>query len=101
MPSGCDVSVVLPAYNERDNVAAEIDRIRAALDASGLSYEIIVVDDASTDGTADVLRDVCGIRLITLSRNGGSGTARRIGTTAATGAVVVWTDADMTYPNER
>lgn len=96
-----DVSVVLPVYNERDHVVAEIDRIKAALDASHYSYEIIVVDDASTDGSRDVLRKVEGIRLILMPRNGGSGTVRRIGTRAAKGRVVVWTDADMTYPNDR
>ncbi len=96
-----DISVILPCYNERDHVVAEIDRIRAALDASDYTYEIIVVDDCSTDGSNEVLRHVPGIRLITLPRNGGSGTARRIGTRAARGEVVVWTDADMTYPNDQ
>ncbi len=74
-----DISVILPCYNERDHVVAEIDRIRGALDASDYTYEIIVVDDCSTDGSNEVLRQVPGIRLITLPRNGGSGTARRIG----------------------
>ncbi len=41
------------------------------------------------------------MRLMPFSRNGGSGTARRIGTAEASGRIVVWTDADMTYPNER
>jgi polyisoprenyl-phosphate glycosyltransferase len=96
-----DVTVVLPAYNERDHVVAEIDRIRTALDASPYAYEIIAVDDCSTDGTGEVLETVPDIRLIRLPRNGGSGTARRIGSTAARGDVVVWTDADMTYPNDQ
>ena len=100
MPETCDVSVVLPVYNERDHVVAEIDRIKAALDASEFSYEIVCVDDCSTDGSGEVLRGVEGIRLITMPRNGGSGTVRRIGTRASRGDVVVWTDADMTYPNE-
>ncbi len=47
----CDVSVVLPVYNEKGHLRAEIDRIRAALDASAYSYEIIVVDDGSNDGS--------------------------------------------------
>ena len=97
----CDVSVILPVFNERDHVVAEIDRIRAALAQSDYSFEIIAVDDCSTDGSNEVLRGVSGIRLITLPRNGGSGTARRIGTCAARGDVVVWTDADMTYPNDQ
>jgi glycosyltransferase involved in cell wall biosynthesis len=98
---GPDVSVVLPCYNERDHVELEVKRIRAALEAAGLAYELICVDDGSTDGTGEVLQQLAGVRTILLPRNQGSGTARRIGTQAATGRVVVWTDADMTYPNER
>src|SRR5215213_3261413 len=95
------VSVVLPCYNERDHVELEIKRISAALQEAGLSYELICVDDGSTDGTREILRATPGIRTILLPRNQGSGTARRIGTQHARGQVVVWTDADMTYPNDR
>jgi glycosyltransferase involved in cell wall biosynthesis len=96
-----EVSVVLPCFNERDHVELEVKRIRAALEAAGLAYELICVDDGSTDGTREVLHAIPGIRSILLPRNQGSGTARRIGTQQARGGVVVWTDADMTYPNER
>jgi polyisoprenyl-phosphate glycosyltransferase len=98
---GVEVSVVLPCYNEREHVELEIKRIRAALEGAGLGYELICVDDGSTDGTRQLLEATPGIRLIVLGRNQGSGTARRVGTQAARGRVVVWTDADMTYPNER
>jgi polyisoprenyl-phosphate glycosyltransferase len=96
-----EVSVVLPCFNERDHVELEVKRIRAALDAAGMRYEVICVDDGSTDGTGEVLQAIGSIRVIRLPRNQGSGTARRIGTQQARGRVVVWTDADMTYPNER
>jgi glycosyltransferase involved in cell wall biosynthesis len=100
-----DVTVVLPCYNEQDHVALELERIDKALDASPFSYELLVIDDASTDGTLAVLNEARQrfpqMRLIAFHRNGGSGTARRIGTAEARGRVVVWTDADMTYPNER
>jgi polyisoprenyl-phosphate glycosyltransferase len=95
-----EVSVVLPCYNERDHVEQEVKRIRAALERAGMSYELICVDDGSTDGTREVLTSIQGIRTILFPRNQGSGTARRIGTHEARGRVVVWTDADMTYPNE-
>jgi polyisoprenyl-phosphate glycosyltransferase len=95
-----EVSVVLPCYNERNHVEQEIKRIRAALEAAGMSYELICVDDGSTDGTREVLATIPAIRTILFPRNQGSGTARRIGTQEARGRVVVWTDADMTYPNE-
>ena len=100
MEHACDVSVVLPVYNEQGHLQAEIDRIRAALDASPYSYEIIVVDDGSTDGSAEKLAAIEGIRLIRFGRNRGSGSARKAGTRAAVGRVVVWTDVDMTYPND-
>ncbi len=96
-----DVSVVLPVFNESGHLQAEIDRIRHALETSSYTYEIIVVDDGSTDGSGDRLRHVDGIRLISFPRNRGSGSARKAGTAAAVGKVVVWTDADMTYPNDR
>ena len=98
-PDQCDVSVVLPIYNEKGHLRAEIDRIRDALTASSYSFEIIVVDDGSNEGSETELASIPGITLITHRRNQGSGAARRTGTTAARGRVVVWTDVDMTYPN--
>jgi polyisoprenyl-phosphate glycosyltransferase len=95
-----DVSVVLPVYNERGHVGEEIDRIRRALGASPYSFEIIVVDDGSDDGSETELPAIEGIHLIRHNRNRGAGSARRTGTTAARGRVVVWTDADMSYPND-
>jgi glycosyltransferase involved in cell wall biosynthesis len=104
-PRGVTATVVLPCFNEQDHVLAELDRITAALDASGLSYEVLAIDDASTDNTLAVLREAAQrmphVQVLAFRRNGGSGTARRIGTLRARGDIVVWTDADMTYPNER
>jgi len=100
-----DVTVVLPCYNEEAHVIRELERITAAMDASGYSYELLVIDDKSTDGTLAVLQAALPrfpqMRLMPFRTNGGSGTARRIGTREAYGRIVVWTDADMTYPNER
>jgi glycosyltransferase involved in cell wall biosynthesis len=99
-PDEYDVSVVLPVYNEKGHLREEIQRIRVALDASSYTYEIIVVDDASDDGSEIELPKIDGIKLIRHRVNQGSGGARRTGTTAARGRVVVWTDVDMTYPND-
>jgi glycosyltransferase involved in cell wall biosynthesis len=96
-----DVTVVLPVYNEAGHLHEELDRIRASFRESHLSYELLVVDDGSTDGSTDGLQDTADLRVIRLPVNRGSGTARRIGTREARGEVVVWTDVDMTYPNDR
>ena len=99
------VSIVLPCYNEQGHVVAEIERITEAMDASGYSYELVAYDDASTDETLSRLREVApqfpNLQVVHFDRNGGSGTVRRIGTQQARGEIVVWTDADMTYPNDR
>lgn len=98
-------TIVLPCYNEEGHVVEEIERIAAAMDADGMAYELLVIDDKSTDSTLERIRAVAHrfpfMEIMALPRNGGSGTARRIGTQHARGEIVVWTDADMTYPNER
>jgi glycosyltransferase involved in cell wall biosynthesis len=104
-PNSLDVTIVLPCYNEQDHVLQEVARISAAMDSSGFSYELLAIDDKSTDNTLAVLREAGPhyphMRIVAFRRNGGSGTARRIATNEAHGRIVVWTDADMTYPNER
>ena len=73
-----DVTVILPVHNEEGHLRAEVDRIQAALEASPYSFEIIVVDDGSTDGSRDELADLAAsgaIRLIQFAEN--RGRARR------------------------
>nr|MDT0661073.1 glycosyltransferase family 2 protein [Micromonospora sp. DSM 115978] len=100
-----DVTVVLPCYNEQDHLLKEIERITESMDRSGYRYELLAIDDKSTDNTLQILQEASlrfpHLRVLPFARNGGSGTARRIGTQQARGEIVVWTDADMTYPNER
>jgi len=99
------VSIVLPCYNEQGHVIDEVKRICATMDASGYDYELLAIDDASTDETLDRLYKAAPhfprMQVVHFHRNGGSGVVRRIGTQRARGKIVVWTDADMTYPNER
>ena len=99
------VSIVLPCYNEEGHVIAEVERITAAMDASGYDYELLAVDDCSTDDTLKRLYEAAPrfpkMEVVHFQRNGGSGVVRRLGTQRARGKIVVWTDADMTYPNER
>jgi hypothetical protein len=99
-----DVTVVLPCYNEEQHVMSEVSRICRGLDGSGYSYEVIAIDDGSTDRTwvrlEEAARGHPSVWLLRLMVNRGTGNARRLGTELAHGGLVVWTDADMTYPNE-
>ena len=104
-PAVPHASIVLPCYNEEQHVLLEVERICGAMDKSGIRYELLAIDDGSTDQTLARLRraepDFPNLRVIHFPRNGGAGTVRRIGTQQARGDIVVWTDADLTYPNER
>jgi len=91
------VSVVIPAFNEVDAVESQVGDIRTALEAAGITHEIIVVDDCSSDGTgAAVLRS--GARLIQHAENKGYGAALKTGILAARNEIIVIIDADGTYP---
>src|SRR3954471_8368680 len=91
-PGWVQVTIVLPCFNEQNHVLDEVDRITAAMDASDYSYELLVIDDASTDRTLAVLDEALPhyphMRLMPFRRNGGSGTARRIGSNEARGEIV-------------
>lgn len=93
------VSIVLAAYNEERCIKEELGIIKEAMEKSPYTYEIILVDDASTDKTVEIAEREDGISIIKHKENRGSGGARKTGTLAASGEIVVWTDVDMTYPN--
>lgn len=93
-----DVSIVVPAYNEEEAIAADLDAIKETMDAGPYTYEVIVVDDGSTDRTAEIVRERPWVTLLTHTRNRGTGAARNTGTAAARSNYVGMTDADGTYP---
>lgn len=92
------VSVVLPVYNEELAIEEDLRKTIAALESSPYEWEIIVVDDASTDATPRILREFPQVKVIRHPRNLGGGTARNTGIKAATGEIVVIADGDGTYP---
>jgi glycosyltransferase involved in cell wall biosynthesis len=87
------VSIVVPAYNE----AATIEEVLRRVSAGPFRTEVIVVDDGSTDGTADLVAAVDGVHLIRRPQNAGKGAAVRDGIAATTGAIVLIQDADLEY----
>jgi glycosyltransferase involved in cell wall biosynthesis len=93
-----DVSVVVPLYNERDNLAPLHRELDAVLRGLGGSWEILFVDDGSSDGSLEVLRGIRQrddhVRVLRLARNSGQTAALACGLNRATGATVVALDAD-------
>ncbi len=94
-----DVSVVIPAHNEERAVGPTVERVRAALERLPLTYDIIVVDDGSADGTkVAALR--AGARVIESRVNRGYGWALKRGIAGSNSRYVAILDADGTYPPE-
>ncbi len=93
------VSMVIPAYNEEAAIRSVLEEVLTAMNRIGRPFEIIVVDDGSTDGTGQACEGIDPrIRVITHRKNRGVGAARNTGVTEAKGAYVLMTDADGTYP---
>lgn len=93
-----NISVVIPAYNEEKRISHTLYRIDKFLFEKGYSYEIIVVNDGSTDGTAKVVNSlkpyINNLKLINLPENKGKGFAIKKGVLKANGEVILFTDAD-------
>ena len=94
------VSIVIPVYNEEQAIGDDLDLIIKTMEASDYDYEIIVVDDGSTDSSADIVRQRSQVKLIRHPYNRGTGAARTTGIKQAEGDVIVMTDGDGTYPNQ-
>ena len=94
-----DLSVVFPAYNEEENVPVLLGEIAAALEGRGWTYEIIAVDDGSSDGTLEVLRSLRSqfpaLRVLAMEENSGQTAALDAAWRAARGRLVVSLDADL------
>jgi len=98
-PGDLRLSVVVPALDEADRIGDTVRRLTAELadvDADG-GLEVVVVDDGSSDPTADAALAAGAAQVVVQSRNRGKGAAVRVGVLAARGRTVAFTDADLAY----
>ncbi len=98
------LSVIIPAFNEESRLPAYLERVIGYMEKQPFSFEVIVVDDGSRDGTAAVVEKAAaakpGIRLVRLPHNRGKGCAVRTGMLEASGKLRLFADADGATPIE-
>ena len=92
-------SVVVPAYNEGPRIAGTVRTLHEVL--GHLDLEVVVVDDGSADGTAELAEGAGADLVVRQPRNAGKGAAVRAGFAAATGEAIAYTDADLAYPPDQ
>ncbi|MBN1165218.1 MAG: glycosyltransferase family 2 protein [Candidatus Krumholzibacteriota bacterium] len=100
MYSGKKVSLVIPAYNEEGSISLVLEEIEQVMRSQVKDFEIIIVDDGSTDKTTAVLQEL-PVKVVTHPRNRGYGAALKSGIRKAQGEIIIITDADSTYPAEQ
>jgi glycosyltransferase involved in cell wall biosynthesis len=94
-----DLSVVIPVYNEEESVTHLVEELHAALDPTGLSYELVLIDDGSSDRTWSILDGIAArdpaLNLVQFRRNFGQTAAMQAGLDSARGRRIVTMDADL------
>lgn len=100
-----DLSVIFPAYNEVNRIQPTLETYYEALEKMNVNYEILVIDDGSSDGTAEFVETLCvempRLRVIRCLENRGKGAAVRVGMLKAVGKIRVMTDADGSVPADQ
>ena len=94
------VSIILPTYNERENIGKLLAGVRTAMGKTGLRYEVLVIDDNSTDGTGEAVKKIASqmhARLISRKSKLGIGAAYKKGVEESSGQIVVTMDADLSH----
>ncbi len=99
MKSNTHISIVIPAYNEEDNIPILYEKLKGVLERLGREYEIIFVDDGSVDRTWERLKEIAEkdqrVKLIRFRKNYGQTAAMYAGFQHATGEVIITLDADL------
>ncbi len=100
MKKTIELSLVIPTYNEEDIIKSSLEKIIKYLDKKPYLWEIIVVDDGSSDATSEIVRkfQIRKVRLIKLPENQGKGAALRKGFLDAQGKYIIFSDADLSVP---
>src|SRR5271167_4679663 len=103
-PSALDISVLIPCLNEAENAANIIGAVTAEMDKAQVAYEIILIDNGSTDGTADIIKAICAtdphVRLIVNNKNYGQMRSPTYGIYQTSGKAVIGISADFQDPPE-
>lgn len=98
------LSIIVPAYNEQDRIVPSLERIESYLKTLAKPFEIIVVDDGSSDDTLNIVNGIAAsspaMRIVTYKPNHGKGYAVRQGVAASKGKYVAFSDADLSAPIE-
>lgn len=102
MSAAPEISIIAPCHNERENLTPLTAAIRAAVEPAGRSFEIVLVDDCSTDGSWELLeqlgRQDSRIRALRFEQNSGQSAALWAGMKAARGQILITLDADLQNP---
>jgi dolichol-phosphate mannosyltransferase len=100
-PPTVKTSIILPTYNEKDNIVELVGAIQRCLEPAGFDYEVVIVDDNSPDGTAAVVRAAFGddprVSLHVRTQERGLATALRYGAEHSEGEVLVFMDTDFNH----
>ncbi len=91
------ITAVVPVYNEEEALREVIEKLKVVLSQGQFKYEIIVVDDGSSDGTSEILSKIDGIQVVTHPTNSGYGKALKTGISRAKGNWILIIDADGSY----
>ena len=94
------ISIVVPAYNEAEAIGDVLKNLKNVMNTANWKYEIIVVDDGSTDGTGNITRKIHGIKVISHADNRGYGAALKTGIRNAESERILMIDADGTYDSK-